>query len=103
MKGRSKLGIEAYAEAMMVIPKTLAENSGFDVQDSIIKLVDEHTASEKPAGTVEQGWLPSLGKGSALPPGGHGRGGQKCVGATRVPRQTRFARLNFFMFVCACV
>ncbi|CAN0032064.1 unnamed protein product [Ascophyllum nodosum] len=51
VKGRSKLGIEAYAEAMMVIPKTLAENSGFDVQDSIIKLVDEHTASEKPAGT----------------------------------------------------
>lgn len=26
----------------MVVPKTLAENSGFDVQDSVIKLVDEH-------------------------------------------------------------
>lgn len=45
MKGRTKLGIEAYAEAMMVVPKTLADNSGFDVQDSVIKLVDEHTVS----------------------------------------------------------
>lgn len=42
VKGRAKLGIEAYAEAMMIVPKTLAENSGFDVQDSVIKLVDEH-------------------------------------------------------------
>ena len=37
-KGRTKLGVEAYAEALLVIPKTLAENSGFDVQESIIKV-----------------------------------------------------------------
>eukprot|EP00752_Nemacystus_decipiens_P014358 g12772.t1 len=45
IKGRAKLGIEAFAEAMMIVPKTLAENSGFDVQDSVIKLVDEHVDS----------------------------------------------------------
>jgi len=45
-KGRAKLGVEAYAEAMLVIPKTLAENSGLDVQDSILKLTDEREASE---------------------------------------------------------
>ncbi|CAN0189289.1 unnamed protein product, partial [Scytosiphon promiscuus] len=45
VKGRAKLGIEAFAEAMMIVPKTLAENSGFDVQDSVIKLVDEHVDS----------------------------------------------------------
>jgi len=39
-KGRAKLGVEAYAEALLVIPKTLAENSGFDVQDCILKLTD---------------------------------------------------------------
>ena len=39
-KGRPKLGVQAYAEALLVIPKTLAENSGFDVQDSILKLTD---------------------------------------------------------------
>ncbi|CAM9971485.1 unnamed protein product, partial [Sphacelaria rigidula] len=33
LKGRAKLGIEAYAESMLVVPKTLAENSGFDIQD----------------------------------------------------------------------
>ncbi|CAN0362448.1 unnamed protein product [Ectocarpus sp. 6 AP-2014] len=45
VKGRAKLGIEAFAEALMIVPKTLAENSGFDVQDSVIKLVDEHVES----------------------------------------------------------
>lgn len=44
-KGRAKLGIEAYAEALLVIPKTLAENSGFDVQDCILKLTDERETS----------------------------------------------------------
>ena len=34
------MGVQAYAEALLVIPKTLAENSGFDVQDSILKLTD---------------------------------------------------------------
>lgn len=52
VKGRTKLGIEAYAEAMMIVPKTLAENSGFDVQDSVIKLVDEHTVSIWSTGAV---------------------------------------------------
>lgn len=50
VKGRAKLGIEAYAEAMLVVPKTLAENSGFDVQESVIKLVDEHMESSAPVG-----------------------------------------------------
>ena len=45
VSGRTKLGIEAYAEALLVIPKTLAENSGFDVQESIIKLQEEREKS----------------------------------------------------------
>lgn len=44
-KGRAKLGVKAYANALLVIPKTLAENSGFDVQDSILKLTDEREES----------------------------------------------------------
>ena len=44
-KGRAKLGVEAYAEALLVIPKTLAENSGFDVQDCIINLTDAREES----------------------------------------------------------
>lgn len=45
-KGRAKLGVEAYAEALLVIPKTLAENSGFDVQDCILKLIDAREDSD---------------------------------------------------------
>ncbi len=44
-KGRAKLGVQAYADALLVVPKTLAENSGFDVQDSILKLTDEREES----------------------------------------------------------
>ena len=31
VEGKVKLGVRAFAEALLVIPKTLAENSGFDV------------------------------------------------------------------------
>lgn len=44
-KGRVKLGVQAYADALLVVPKTLAENSGFDVQDTILKLTDEREES----------------------------------------------------------
>lgn len=37
-KGRAKLGVQAFAEAMLIIPKTLAANAGFDVQDAIVGL-----------------------------------------------------------------
>jgi T-complex protein 1 subunit zeta len=38
VKGRAKLGVQAYADAMLIIPKTLVANGGFDVQDSIVAL-----------------------------------------------------------------
>jgi len=50
VKGRAKIGVEAFADALLVIPKTLAENSGLDVQDVIIKLNDEHEETEMPIG-----------------------------------------------------
>lgn len=37
-KGRAKLGIQAYADALLIIPKTLAANGGFDVQDAIVSV-----------------------------------------------------------------
>ena len=42
MKGRTKLGVQAFADALLVIPKTLASNSGFDPHDTIISLMEEH-------------------------------------------------------------
>ena len=35
---RAQLGVEAFANALLVVPKTLAENSGLDTQDVIIAL-----------------------------------------------------------------
>ena len=42
VSGRAKLGVEAFAEALLGVPKILAENSGYDPQESIIKLSEEH-------------------------------------------------------------
>lgn len=37
-KGRVKMGVQAYADALLIIPKTLAQNGGFDVQDVVVAL-----------------------------------------------------------------
>ncbi len=50
VKGKAKLGVQAFADALLVIPKTLAENSGFDVQETLIKLQEQY-ASLLAAGT----------------------------------------------------
>lgn len=41
VSGKVKLGVEAFAEALLGLPKILAENSGFDPQESLIKLIEE--------------------------------------------------------------
>jgi len=43
VSGRAKFGIQAFADALLVIPKTLAANSGFDVIESILKLQEAHS------------------------------------------------------------
>jgi T-complex protein 1 subunit zeta len=47
VSGKTRLGVEVFAEALLVIPKTLAENSGFDVQETILRLQEEFEASGK--------------------------------------------------------
>jgi T-complex protein 1 subunit zeta len=43
VKGRAPLGVQAFADAMLIIPKVLAQNAGFDPQDSIVKMQQEFT------------------------------------------------------------
>lgn len=50
VKGKARLGIQAYAEALLVIPKVLAINSGYDAQDTIVKLQEESRLSPDPIG-----------------------------------------------------
>jgi chaperonin GroEL (HSP60 family) len=40
--GREQLAIEAFAEAMEVIPRTLAENAGLDPIDTLVNLRSKH-------------------------------------------------------------
>jgi len=42
VEGKAKLGVQAMADALMSIPKILAENSGFDAQETLINLQEEH-------------------------------------------------------------
>lgn len=42
VKGRARLGVEAFAEALLIVPKTLASNSGNDPQEALISLQNEH-------------------------------------------------------------
>ncbi|XP_030747533.1 T-complex protein 1 subunit zeta [Sitophilus oryzae] len=50
IKGKSRLGVIAYAEALLIIPKVLATNSGFDVQETIVKLQEESRINPEPIG-----------------------------------------------------
>jgi chaperonin GroEL (HSP60 family) len=46
--GREQLAIEAFADALEVVPKTLAENAGLDPIDILVEL---RAAHQKPKGT----------------------------------------------------
>merc|ERR1712195_89980 len=50
IKGRARLGVAAFAEAMLIIPKTLALNGGFDAQESIVKLQEQFQETGEPVG-----------------------------------------------------
>jgi T-complex protein 1 subunit zeta len=41
VKGKAQFGVEAFADALLIIPKTLAHNAGHDVQDALATLRDE--------------------------------------------------------------
>ncbi|EER23243.1 T-complex protein 1 subunit zeta [Coccidioides posadasii str. Silveira] len=41
LKGKTKWGVAAFADALLIIPKTLAANSGHDIQEALAALQDE--------------------------------------------------------------
>lgn len=50
VEGKAKLGIAGFAESILIIPKVLAQNSGYDAQDSVILLQDEYHKKKVPVG-----------------------------------------------------
>lgn len=50
VKGKARLGVEIFGQALMIVPKTLAENSGLDVMDVTLKAQAAHMESKLPVG-----------------------------------------------------
>jgi len=48
--GREQIAIEAFANALDVVPRTLAENAGMDPIDTLIELRKQHKAGKKTVG-----------------------------------------------------
>jgi T-complex protein 1 subunit zeta len=44
------LGVQAFADALLIIIKVLAQNSGLDPQESIVKLQEEYTGPQQAVG-----------------------------------------------------
>lgn len=65
VKGKARLGVNAFAEAMLVIPKTLAQNAGHDQQSVLVELHDASVSSKSLIGL-------DLKTGGALFPLEHG-------------------------------
>ncbi|WP_137291310.1 thermosome subunit alpha [Natronorubrum halophilum] len=48
--GREQLAVESFADALEIIPRTLAENAGLDPIDSLVELRSDHDAGETTSG-----------------------------------------------------
>jgi thermosome len=54
VEGRKQLAVEAFADAVDVLPRTLAENTGLDAIDALVDLRSRHE-SEGRAGVISEG------------------------------------------------
>ena len=50
VSGKVKLGVHAFADALLSVPRTLAQNSGFDAQDTLLKVQEAHAKDKKAYG-----------------------------------------------------
>ncbi|VDD79622.1 unnamed protein product [Mesocestoides corti] len=79
VKGRPRLGVRAFADALLVIPKVLATNSGHDSQDTIVKLLEEAALVEKRKGNTKQLVGIDLATGEVMEPAASGILDNYCV------------------------
>ncbi|CAF3791917.1 unnamed protein product [Rotaria sp. Silwood1] len=50
VKGRARLAVQAFAQALLIIPKAIAQNVGHHQQETIVKLQNEYATSKIPVG-----------------------------------------------------
>jgi thermosome len=60
IEGRKQLAVEAFADALDVLPRTLAENTGMDPIDALVDLRSTHE-SEGRAGVISEGQTGRIG------------------------------------------
>ena len=69
LEGREQLAVKAYAEALEVIPRTLAENAGLDPIDMLMELRSQHEKGMKTAGLdVYEGKVVDMWKAFVVEP-----------------------------------
>ncbi len=69
LKGREQLAVAKFAEALEVIPKTLAENAGLDPIDMLVELRSQHENGKKDAGlNVFTGKVEDMWKNGVIEP-----------------------------------
>jgi len=50
VQGKPRLGVELFGKALLVVPKTLLENSGMDVQEKLLTVLSERERKSTPVG-----------------------------------------------------
>merc|ERR1711933_383003 len=50
VQGKPRLGVEIFANALLITPKTLLENSGLDIQEKLLKVIGERESKQLPVG-----------------------------------------------------
>jgi chaperonin GroEL (HSP60 family) len=68
ISGREQLAVAAFAEALEVVPKTLAENAGLDSIDSLVDLRAAHEKSLYMGLDVFKGGVRDMYKGGVIEP-----------------------------------
>ncbi|AKB83988.1 Heat shock protein 60 family chaperone GroEL [Methanosarcina barkeri 3] len=69
LEGREQLAVKAYAEALEIIPRTLAENAGLDPIDMLMELRSQHEKGVKTAGlNVFEGKVVDMWKNFVVEP-----------------------------------
>ncbi len=55
VKGPTKVGVQVFADALLVLPKTLAKNAGFGIQETLIELLEAYGTGERDGERVHVG------------------------------------------------
>jgi len=50
VEGKPRLGVELFGKALLIVPKTLLENSGLDVQEKLLKVIGERESKKTAVG-----------------------------------------------------